>query len=201
MGRLTVEQITSVDGYAADANGGIGFMEAVDDLAPNDADQLEFLKDVDAILMGANTYRMFAGYWPKADPAVELVAEPINRLPKYVVSNTLDAAPWGDGEIDILRGDGAEATAALKERHAHIIVWGSLKLADALFEAGLVDHLRLRILPVLIGAGTLVHAGSARRAAPGARPHRLVSERVRDTGLRGSQPMREQGWRAAVDTR
>ena len=153
MGRLTVEQITSVDGYAADANGGIGFMEAVDDLAPNDADQLEFLKDVDAILMGANTYRMFAGYWPKADPAVELVAEPINRLPKYVVSNTLDAAPWGDGEIDILRGDGAEATAALKERHAHIIVWGSLKLADALFEAGLVDHLRLRILPVLIGAG------------------------------------------------
>jgi len=32
-------------------------------------------------------------------------------------------------------------------------VWGSLTLADALFEAGLVDQLRLRVVPVLIGAG------------------------------------------------
>ena len=69
MGRLTVEQIISVDGYAADADGGIGFFEAVDEVDSNDADQLAFLKDVDAILLGANTYRMFAGYWPKADPA------------------------------------------------------------------------------------------------------------------------------------
>jgi dihydrofolate reductase len=153
MGRLTVEQIISVDGYAADANGGIGFMEAVDEVDSNDADQLEFLKDVDAILMGATTYGMFASYWPKADPAKERVAEPINRLPKFVVSNTLDAAPWGDGEIEVLRGDGAEATRALKDRFDHVIVWGSLTLADALFEAGLVDQLRLRIVPVLIGEG------------------------------------------------
>lgn len=153
MGRLTVEQIVSVDGYAADANGDIAFFEAVDQGDSNDAEQLEFLKGVDAILLGATTYRMFADYWPNADPKVERVAEPIARLPKFVVSNTLEAAPWGDGEIAILRGDGAEATRALKDRFDHIIVWGSLTLADALFEAGLVDQLRLRLVPVLIGAG------------------------------------------------
>lgn len=153
MGRLTVEQIVTVDGYAADANGGLDFFLANGEVDPNDADQLTFLEDVDAILLGANTYRMFADYWPKADPAVERVAEPINRLPKFVVSNTLESAPWGDGEIEVLRGDGAEATRALKERFSHIIVWGSLTLADALFEAGLVDGLRLRIVPTLIGAG------------------------------------------------
>jgi dihydrofolate reductase len=153
MGRLTVEQIVSVDGYAADADGGIEFFEAVDEVDSNDEDQLEFLKDVDAILLGANTYRMFAGYWPDADPATERVAEPINRLPKFVVSNSLDRAPWGDGEIEILRGDGAESVGALKDRYRHIIVWGSLTLADALFEAGLVDQLRLRLVPVLIGEG------------------------------------------------
>jgi dihydrofolate reductase len=153
MGRLTVEQIVSVDGYAADADGGIGFFEAVDDADPTDADQLEFLEHVDAILLGANTYRMFADYWPKADPEVERVAEPINRLPKFVVSNTLDSAPWGKDTIEILRGDGAKEAAALKERFDGVVVWGSLTLADALFEAGLVDELRLRVVPVLIGEG------------------------------------------------
>jgi dihydrofolate reductase len=153
MGRLTIEQIISVDGYAADADGGIGFFLAGDQVDGNDEEQLEFLHDVDAILLGATTYRMFADYWPKADPSVERVAEPIARLPKFVVSNTLETAPWGDGEIEVLGGDGAEATRALKGRFDHIIVWGSLTLADALLEAGLVDQLRLRVVPVLIGAG------------------------------------------------
>jgi dihydrofolate reductase len=153
MGRLIVEQIVSVDGYAADADGGLGFIDAARGGDPNDHDQLAFLADVDAILLGANTYRMFADYWPSADPAVEVVAEPIDRLPKFVMSNSLEAAPWGDGTIEILRGDAAEAVADLKGRYARIVVWGSLALADALFAAGLVDDLRLRVVPVLIGDG------------------------------------------------
>ncbi|MFB9960386.1 dihydrofolate reductase family protein [Agromyces bracchium] len=153
MGRLVVEQIVSADGYAADAEGGIGFFEAIPGLEATDHDQLEFLEGVDAILLGANTYRMFADYWPDADPAVEAVADPIARLPKHVVSNSLERAPWGDGEIEVLHGDGAASVARLKGRFDAIVLWGSLELTDALFAAGLVDELRLRIVPVLIGAG------------------------------------------------
>jgi dihydrofolate reductase len=153
MGRLTVEQIVSVDGYAAEPDGGMRFVEAASEGNPNDADQLEFLRDVDAILLGATTYRMFAGYWPTADPELEVVADTINRLPKFVASNTLEDAPWGDGSIDILRGDAATTVPELKDRFDHVIVWGSLTLADALFEAGLVDSLRLRVVPALIGEG------------------------------------------------
>ena len=47
MGRLTVEQIVSVDGYAAEPDGGIGYMTAVDELEPNDDEQLAFLEGVD----------------------------------------------------------------------------------------------------------------------------------------------------------
>lgn len=161
MGRLIVEQIVSADGYAADTDGGIGFFgtspevagDAATGTGPIDREQLEWLAGVDAILLGANTYRMFADYWPAADPAVEPVAEPIARLPKHVVSNTLDRAPWGDGEIEVLRGDAVASVAALRDRFEATVVWGSLQLADALFEAGLVDELRLRIVPALIGAG------------------------------------------------
>jgi dihydrofolate reductase len=153
MGRLTVEQIVSVDGYGADADGGLGFIQSARGGNPNDDDQLAFLAGIDAILLGANTYRMFAEYWPVADPAVEVVAEPINRLPKFVVSNTLESAPWGEGSIQVLSGDAAEAVAGLKQRYEGIVVWGSFELADALFAAGLVDDLRLRVVPVLIGEG------------------------------------------------
>lgn len=150
MSGLIVEQIVTVDGYAAEPDGGLGFFE---EDSVGASDQLVFLEHVDAILFGANTYRMFADYWPNADPEVEAVSEPINRLPKFVVSNSLDEAPWGAGRIEVLPGDGVASAAALKERFGAIVVWGSLTLADALLEAGLVDELRLRVVPVLIGAG------------------------------------------------
>ena len=153
MSHLIVEQVVTVDGYAEDADGGLSFFGAFDDVAPNEPGQVELLGRVDAILLGRRTYGMFADYWPKADPAVEPVAEPIARLPKYVVSNTLEVAPWGDGTIEVLRGDATETVAALKQRAGSVIVWGSLTLADTLFAAGLVDELRLRVVPLLIGAG------------------------------------------------
>jgi dihydrofolate reductase len=179
MGRLLVEQIVSADGFAADADGGIDFFEVLvrpdadGEVHLNDAEQLAYVAQADAILFGATTYRMFADYWPGVDPDVERVAEPIARLPKFVVSNTLAAAPWGDGEIEILRGDGVQAVAELKQRFATIIVWGSLVLTDALFEAGLVDELHLRVLPVLLGSGR-----SFTPAAVGAGPLELELIRV-----------------------
>lgn len=159
MGRLIVEQVVTVDGYAADPEGGLDFFEALvrpgdhGEVDLNDAEQLEYVSQADAILFGAATYRMFADYWPGVDPEVERVAELIDRLPKFVISNTMNEAPWGDGEIEVLHGDGIEATAALKQRFGTVIVWGSLTLTDALLRAGLVDELHLRVVPVLLGGG------------------------------------------------
>lgn len=160
MGRLIVEQVVTADGYAAGPDGGICFFEALlprgadGTVELNDAEQLEYVSQAEAILFGATTYRMFADYWPAIDPDTEHVAALINRLPKFVVSNTLAEAPWGDtGQVEVLRGDGAQRAAELKERFDTIIVWGSLTLTDALFAAGLVDELHLRIVPVLLGAG------------------------------------------------
>lgn len=162
MGILTVEQIVSADGYAASRDGGLEFFnvseggsEGGDDAGSDaaDDDQLSFLEGVDAILLGANTYRMFADYWPAADADQEPVAVPINALPKLIFSNTLTAAPWGDKAAEIIAGDAADAVAALKNRFGHIIVWGSLQLTFALFEAGMVDRLRLRVVPALLGFG------------------------------------------------
>lgn len=155
MGKLIVEQIVSVDGFAARADGDIEYFSAAGDFAATEPDQLAMLATCDAILLGATTYRMFADYWPTADPQIEHIATPINSLPKHVVSSTLAEAPWGEHPPAILeRGDGVEIARRLKGQYdGDIVLWGSLTLADALFAAGLVDQLRLRIVPVLIGTG------------------------------------------------
>jgi len=153
---ITVEQIVSADGFAAEPDGGMRFVAAT---APDDdrtdASQLAMLESIDAIVLGRRTYEMFASYWPTADPSRERVAGPIARLPKLVVSSTLERAPWGDGEIEVLRPEpsAADAVRGLEGRFGSVIVWGSLQLANALLEAGLVTRLRLRICPALIGEG------------------------------------------------
>lgn len=155
MGKVIVEQIISVDGYAADAHGGIGFFSSAREFNDADPEQLRMLASVGGIVLGKVTYGMFASYWPTPQAQVEPVAGPINALPKFVVSNTLQSAPWGaDDAVEILRGDGVESVRALRARIAgDLIVWGSLTLSDALLRADEVDLLRLRVVPVLIGAG------------------------------------------------
>lgn len=155
MGKVIVEQIVSADGYAEDADGGIGFFVNAKELNDVDTGQLEMLAGVSGIVLGARTYRMFADYWPHADPLAEPVATPIRNLPKFVVSSTMDAAPWGpDDQAEVLKGDGVASVRALRQRFTgKLIVWGSLTLTDALLRAGEVDMLRLRMLPVLLGGG------------------------------------------------
>ncbi|MFM2475579.1 dihydrofolate reductase family protein, partial [Burkholderia cenocepacia] len=94
MGSITLEQIVSADGFAAAPDGDLASFDAVDavDESRTDSSQMRWLETVDAILLGRTTYEMFASYWPTADPAVDAVAGPIARLPKHVVSSTLDRA-------------------------------------------------------------------------------------------------------------
>lgn len=155
MGKVIVEQIVTVDGYAAYKDGGIGFFDASGDFKDAEDEQMKMLQTVGAIIFGATTYRMFADYWPGADEKAERATGPINSLPRFVVSNTLRSAPWGDqGEVEILRGDGVDSVRGLRQRIAgDLMIWGSLTLTDALFRARQVDVLRLRTVAMLLGEG------------------------------------------------
>lgn len=178
MGEITIEQIVSVDGYGIDDAGGIGFFDDIDfgDQSRTDTEQMRWLGGVEAILFGRRTYELFAAYWPHVDPAEDAAARPIQGLPKYVVSRTLERAPWGQDEIEILRSGPVQAATMLTDRYRSVAVWGSFDLADELFRAGLVDVLRLRIVPVLLGGGRAVSPSLTGRT-----PLELVSSH-RDAG-------------------
>lgn len=155
MGRLIVDQTVSADGFAADRGGDLDFVRQGGDFSATEPEQLRMLDGASAILLGANTYRIFADYWPSADPSVQRAAVPMNTLPKHVVSSTLRDAPWGDLAPAIVEsGDVTVVVERLRDRYdGDIVVWGSLTLTDALFRAGVVDVLRLRVVPVLLGSG------------------------------------------------
>lgn len=152
MATLIVDQNVSVDGMAEARDGGISFFEDFDGLAETEQDHFDALKDLQAIVLGANTYRLFAKFWPKAEGSL---ADLINQTPKHVFSGDLTEAPWGTYEPAIIERDSLRRTIVqLGEKHTgHIVVWGSLQLCAALFEEDLVDVLRLWTVPVLVGAG------------------------------------------------
>jgi dihydrofolate reductase len=153
MRKVIVQQLTTVDGFAAGPNDELDFFEAVDDYSEVDRDNIEILQGVDTIVLGARTYRMFVDYWPTAEG--EPVAELVNALPKLVFSSTLEAAPWGTWEpAQVVRRDVADEITELKaEAGGDLMVWGSLSLSQSLLRSGLVDEIQLRVCPIALGAG------------------------------------------------
>ena len=108
------------------------------------------------ILLGRRTYEDFYGFWPKQPE--NPFTEALNKLQKYVVSNTLtEPLPWENSTL--LQGDPAEAVATLKEQPGNdLLVLGSGELVRMLTERGLVDRYVLLIHPLVLGSGRRLFA-------------------------------------------
>jgi len=156
MGQLIVQQFVTADGFAADRNNEFKAYELLDGgTAEFEQSQLEWLGSVEAMVLGANTYRMFVEYWPTAASAQDAIAPALNGLRRHVFSRTLAEAPWGDyPAATIESGDAVEAIRRIKaESQGDVVLWGSLSLSEAFFKAGEVDGVRLVVMPVAQGSG------------------------------------------------
>jgi class 3 adenylate cyclase/dihydrofolate reductase len=105
----------------------------------------------DAYLLGRKTYQIWAAFWPTATGDEEL-ADRVNGIPKYVVSNTLTRADWSN--TTLISGDVAGQIGDLKgQPGGELVVYGSPDLVDFLLEHDLVDEYRLLIYPTILGSG------------------------------------------------
>ena len=156
MGQLVVQEFVTADGFAANANNEFSTYEMLEGgTAEFDQSQLAWLDTVQAMVLGASTYRMFADFWPTPASDGEAVAPALNGLRRFVFSRALKNAPWGDlPAATIESGDAVEAIRRIKqETEGTIVLWGSLTLSETFFAAGEVDAVRLVVMPVAIGAG------------------------------------------------
>jgi dihydrofolate reductase len=102
------------------------------------------------LLIGRETYDIFAAYWPHASE--EEGAGPLNRATKYVVTKTLERADWQPSHL--IKGDVVPQIQLLKELDGpEIQVHGSAKLLQTLHRHKLVDQYTLLIFPVILGHG------------------------------------------------
>ena len=181
MGQLVVQEFVTADGFAADSNNEFRAYEMLEGgTAEFNRSQLGWLDTVDAMVLGASTYRMFVEYWPTPSSDGEIIAPAINGLRRFVFSRRLEQAPWGDlPEATIESGDAVEAIRRVKrEIDGTIVLWGSLTLSEAFFAAGEVDAVRLVVMPVAIGAGRGVFPAGQEPTLLS-----LVSAKAYDTGL------------------
>ena len=156
MGRLVIQDFVSADGFAADPDGNFTFYEKLETgMDEFTRGQRDWIEGLEAMVIGRNTYLMFAEYWPGATEEKDPLAPALNALKRHVFSTTLDAAPWGDDEPAVLEdGDAVEAIRRIKaESERDIVLWGSLRLGKSLLAAGEVDEVRLVVLPVALGEG------------------------------------------------
>ncbi|WP_310395467.1 dihydrofolate reductase family protein [Hymenobacter sp.] len=157
MKKLILQEYISVDGFCADRDKTTGFFDGTYHTLGKDVDahQGAFTESIDLILFGANTYKIFAEYWPKAKKEDSHVTEAMNSIPKIVFSKSLKKVQWGDyGNISLTADDAVTHIKSLRKKEdKNIIVWGSLSLAQSLLKANLFDEIQLITVPVAIGRG------------------------------------------------
>ncbi len=156
MPELTVDFITSLDGYGA-AEGWPGWwgLEGPEYLA-----WLDGQSDDPTLVMGATTYRLMAGFAEQMTPtdpdeaaageAASIVG--LAQRDKVVFSASLpEPLAWANTRL--VRGDAAAAVAELKRTGSRPLrTLGSVSLCRSLLRAGLVDRFRVVVFPVITGA-------------------------------------------------
>jgi dihydrofolate reductase len=114
------------------------------------ATSLAQLRVSDAMMMGRNTYEMFAAAWPSSTGDY---ADVMNAITKYVFSGTLAEATWTN--TTIVGGDVPTAVRELKKSgDGDLVMYGHGPLGQALLDSGLLDELRLWIHPLFVGHGS-----------------------------------------------
>jgi dihydrofolate reductase len=181
MGKIVVSTNASLDGVVQDPDGKEGWplggwfsRSGGKDLEPWGKMFFDEAMRTEALLLGRRSEAWFGSRW--ASRTGEW-ADRLNRLPKYVVSSTLDQPMWTN--TTVLKGDVVSAVTKLKrEVRGEIAVYASYQLVRTLMAHDLVDELRLAVFPVVVGAGERLfgeHGGN--------NPLRLVASRTLGEGL------------------
>ena len=179
MGKIVVSENVTLDGVVQDPAGDEGFR--VGGWVGRIADRpgvakvtLDEALGTEALLLGRRSYEWLAARWPSRTGAL---ADRLNSVPKYVVSGTLQDPAWNNSTV--LRGDVVSEVSRLKqELSGDIVVPGSFRLLRTLMEHDLVDQLRLKIFPVVLGVGERLFGETSDK-----KPLRLIGVQTLDDGI------------------
>jgi dihydrofolate reductase len=110
----------------------------------------QFGEEGDLLVFGRKTYEGMAAYWTTVE-GEEAVKAYMNRIAKIAVSRTMKTAEWNNSRV--VSDPVTELSRLKAEEGKTIFVFGSAELSDSLLKAGLIDEIRICLVPVILGAG------------------------------------------------
>jgi dihydrofolate reductase len=179
MGKIVISENASLDGVIQDPAGDEGFSRGgwvglIKDHPELGKLALDEALGAEALLLGRRSYDWLAARWPSRSGEL---ADRLNSLPKYVVSPTLADPDWNNSTV--LKGDVVAEVAKLKDDlEGEIVVPASFQLVHTLIDHDLVDELRLKIFPVVLGAGERLFGETSDK-----KPMRLVDAQTLGDGV------------------
>jgi dihydrofolate reductase len=174
MGEIVISENVTLDGVIQDPAGDEGFrvggwVGLIKDRPQLNKLALDEALGAEALLLGRRSYEWFAARWPSRTGEL---ADRLNSLPKYVVSSTLEDPAWNNSTV--VKGEVVNEVSKLKQQlNGEINVPGSSQLVRTLMEHDLVDKLRLKIFPVVLGAGERLFGETSDK-----KPMRLVQTKT-----------------------
>jgi dihydrofolate reductase len=176
VGQIVISENVSLDGVVEDPAGDEGFgrggwVGLIKDRPELNQLALDEALGAGAFLLGRRSYEWFAARWPSRSGEL---ADRLTSMPKYVVSSTLEGPGWNNSTV--LRGDAVDEVSRLKQKlDGEIVVPASFQLARTLIERDLVDELRLKIHPVVLGDGKRLFGETSDK-----KPLRLLNSKTID---------------------
>jgi dihydrofolate reductase len=149
--KLTIHMVSSLDGMIAKKDNSVSWFETLDHyekgVEMSEQDMEKFLKAVDCYVMGAHTY----------EHALELSKSygwAYGEIPTIVVTHRNLAIARQN--IEIYSGDLDKLlNERLKPKYRNVWVVGGAMLAKDFIRLKLADEIRLSVMPIILGDGTL----------------------------------------------
>lgn len=134
----------SLDGFIADKNGGLDWLQSIPNPDQVDMGYEKFINGVDAIVMGRNTFETVCGFdmeWPYS-------------IPVFVMSRTLKSLPEKyQDKASLVKGSISEILTELgRKGYSSLYIDGGATIINFLKE-DLIDEMIITTIPVLLGGG------------------------------------------------
>ncbi|MFQ5561996.1 MAG: dihydrofolate reductase family protein [Parvularculaceae bacterium] len=149
--RLVIYIAASLDGYIADADGGVGWLH---DYHSKEIDFSAFDATIDTFVMGRKTFEKALTYGPwkySARRAIVVTNRPLENPPENVEAY--------DGDI------GALAASLREEGGRNVWIMGGGEIVRAFLNAEAWDEMNLFIMPVVLGDGIRLFPNPSERRA------------------------------------
>lgn len=135
---------TSLDGFIADKNGELDWLHSVPNPDNLDLGWAKFMGEVDALVMGRNTFETVCGFdvdWPYP-------------MPVFVLSNSITTVPEAyQDKAEVVSGPLPEVVDSLNAQGFNTLYIDGGKTIQSFLQEGLIDEMIITQIPILLGGG------------------------------------------------